>query len=597
MEGTIYLGDIKKDSKPQIEPEEEGSAVETKDESPNTSYRPVSTLQGSLSKPIRDYIEKFRYALKKEKERAATPITVDELASKLARFYEKIRRVIDWKEEHLMRRSVIERILKRRLISEISGAGLLPDVDPEKLAEPLVLELVRSGYFENGTIPQERIIDVQKILEKYIYILRHGPIKNGNGNYTSKKQKSAGIKRKINFYNWILEVASCEIEEVLDPALRENALLELMTDCLIERIKLIPEGRLTEQEIYIQTYIAVHQTLFNLDEPLVAYHVLKYKHPDFVKNGSEKYHYFAENSEIIWNEITADLNHKNAPDFYRIAEKYDAPYLILGDVFKKFEKDPEDIEDKLMDAPLFNGMVDDTYGKRLETLKSRLFRSAIFSTLSIFVAGGVSLFIFEVPVAKWVHGTWSPWALVADTLIPTGLMFLLVWAIKPPAESNLEKIKEEIEKIVRTSDEEDIYEIRLVKKVRKILNFIFIAIYLTGGLAALYFIFWIFSLASVPWTSLYVNTANVAIVVFAAMVIRQKAKELTVEEKTNFVEFIVDFFSIPLAKIGLWLSTKWKEYNIVSVFFTTLVDIPFSGLVETVEGWRNFIKEKRTDIH
>ena len=596
MEGTIYLGDIKKDM-PQSESEVEKSVEGPKNIPSGTSYKPVSTLKGSLSKPIRDYIEKFRNALKKEKEKASTPITVDELASRIAKFYEKIRRVIDWKEEHLMRRSVIERILKRRLISEISGAGLLPGVEPEKIAEPLVLELVRSGYFENGTIPKEKIFNVQDILDKYIYILRNGPIKNGNGNHSSKRQKSAGVKKKINFYNWILEVASCEIEEVLDPALRENALIELMTDCLIERMKLLPQGRLSDQEVYVQTYIAVHQTLFNLDEPLIVYHVLKHKYPDFIENDSEKYPYFAANSESIWEEIVADLDHKNTSEFYRIAEKYDAPYLILGDVFNKFEKNPEEIEDKLMDTPLFNGMVEDTYSKRLETLKSRLFRSAIFSTLSIFVAGGVSLFIFEVPVAKWIHGSWSPWALVADILIPTALMFILVWAIKPPDDSNLEKIKEEVERIVKNSEEEDVYEVNLVKKVRRILNFIFIAIYLVGGFWALYFTYWIFSLAQVPWTSLYIDTANVAVVVFAAMVIRQKAKELTMEEKSNFIEFIVDFFSIPLARIGLWLSTKWKEYNIVSVFFTTLVDIPFSGLVETVEGWRDFIKEKRTDIH
>ncbi|MFC1700514.1 hypothetical protein ACFLZ4_02640 [Patescibacteria group bacterium] len=596
MEGTIYLGDIKKDM-PQEEPEDKNPVVEAKNTPSEDSYKPVSTVQGSLSKPIRAYIEKFRNALKKEKEKASTPIVVDELASRIAKFYEKIRRVIDWKEEHLMRRSVIERILKRRLISEISGAGLLPDVDPKKIAEPLVLELVRSGYFENGTIPKERIIDVQKILEKYVYILRNGPIKNGNGSYSSKKKKSAGVKKRVNFYNWILEVASCEIEEVLDPALRENALIELMTDCLVDRVKLIPEGKLSEEEAYVQTYIAVHQTIFNLDEPLVAYHVLKHKHPEFIENDSEKYPHFAENSEKIWSEIVSDLDHVNAPDFYRVAEKFDAPYLILGDVFNKLEETPEEIEDKLMDAPLLDGFVDDAYGKRLETLKSRLFRSAIFSTLSIFVAGGVSLFIFEVPIANWIHGSWSPWALVADILIPTALMFLLVWAIKPPDDSNLEKIKEEVEKIIKHNEKQDIYEVKVVKKVRKILNFIFIAIYLAGGFGALYLTYWVFSLAHVPWTSLYIDTANVAVVVFAAMVIRQKAKELTVEEKSNFIEFIVDFFSIPLAKIGLWLSTKWKEYNIVSVFFATLIDIPFSGLVETIEGWRDFLKEKRTDIH
>ena len=100
-----------------------------------------------------------------------------------------------------------------------------------------------------------------------------------------------------------------------------------------------------------------------------------------------------------------------------------------------------------------------------------------------------------------------------------------------------------------------------------------------------------------PWTSLYIDTVNVAVVVFAAMVIKQRSKEVTIEEEGTFIDFILDFFSIPLAKIGLWFSDKWKEYNIVSVFFTTLVDTPFSVFLEMIEDWRTFIKTKRSEIH
>ena len=40
-------------------------------------------------------------------------IAVDEVAAKVASFYEKIRGVVDWREEHLLRKTAIERILKR----------------------------------------------------------------------------------------------------------------------------------------------------------------------------------------------------------------------------------------------------------------------------------------------------------------------------------------------------------------------------------------------------------------------------------------------------------------------------------------------------
>jgi len=43
-----------------------------------------------------------------------TTIHVDEVALRVAAFYEQIRTIVDWKEEHLMRRAAIIRKLKRR---------------------------------------------------------------------------------------------------------------------------------------------------------------------------------------------------------------------------------------------------------------------------------------------------------------------------------------------------------------------------------------------------------------------------------------------------------------------------------------------------
>ena len=102
--------------------------------------------------------------------------------------------------------------------------------------------------------------------------------------------------------------------------------------------------------------------------------------------------------------------------------------------------------------------------------------------------------------------------------------------IKPPSNNNLDAVIDEVSKIVYKVKELDVYEIRLHKKVRRILRAIFFIIYTLGGLVSLYGIYWIFKLANVPWTSLYINTINVAMIVASAMAIRQKSKELTIVE-------------------------------------------------------------------
>ena len=125
-----------------------------------------------LSETTKKLISRYKFAreqglFKKE----ADTIHVDEVASSVASFYEKIRIVIDWKDEHLMRRAMIIRKLKRRFIEwQINNFSAKTEV-----AEHLVLELIRGGHFPNDFIPESKVADVQKVLNKYIFILSNRP--------------------------------------------------------------------------------------------------------------------------------------------------------------------------------------------------------------------------------------------------------------------------------------------------------------------------------------------------------------------------------------------------------------------------------------
>jgi hypothetical protein len=262
-----------------------------------------------------------------------------------------------------------------------------------------------------------------------------------------------------------------------------------------------------------------------------------------------------------------------------------------------FAKTPAQISKTVSDQKNLIAYIQKAYNKRLSTLKSRLYRAAIYSTLSIFVAGSLSLFIFEIPLAKLFYGNFNPLAIVVDIMLPTILMFILVALVRPPKESNLDKVIKEIIKIVYQFEEKDVYEIDLRKKRRIIFNFLTSLLYLIVNGVSLALVFLMFRIAQVPVTSLYIDTLNVAMIVFAALVIRQRAKELTVEEKVTFWEFLIDVLSIPIAKIGQWLANKWREYNIVSVFFIALIDMPFSTFIEFIENWRSFLKEKQAELH
>lgn len=547
-----------------------------------------SSGREQLSRETQRLILKYQEIFKPQPPEGAV-VHVDEIASKVASLYEKARGIVDWKEEHLIRRTAIERALKRRLISKLSGRGLASNLRLGKIAEPLVLELTRGGHFPNGKIPKRKLVEVQKVLDKYIYILQNNPL--------SRKGAPPKIKRKVNFYNWILEIAACEIEEILDLPLKENALIEYMTDLIAGKIQVEPKAAMSEAEKRIQTYIAVHQTLFRLDAPIISYRLLKYRYPAWTNPPSPWLERMTKGILAVGEQIESDLHHPLANNFVAICEKYDTPYLILGDILKSSSQKPAEIPRQFAHPKRLNGLVEKFYRRRLSTLKSRLFRMAVYSTLSVFVASGFSLFVIEVPIAKFFYGHFQPLAIFVDIILPTVLMFALVAMVRLPRESNLVRVKEEVRKIVYQQRKEDTYEIRANKKRGPLTMLIISLLYLAVSLLSLGFVFWIFYLARVPITSVYIDTLNVAVIVFAALIIRQRAKELVVEERANFLEFLIDALSVPMARIGQWLANKWKEYNIVSVFFTILIDVPFMTLVEFVENWSSFIKEKKAQLH
>jgi hypothetical protein len=540
-----------------------------------------------LSPGTQKLIRRYQTAFQPPRPEGAL-IHVDEIATKVASFYEKLRGIIDWKEEHLIRRTAIERILKRRLISEISGINLVANLKPEKMAEPLVLELVRGGHFPNDRIPRKRLQDVQAALEKYILLLQKSPL--GRNGPTGR------LKKKVNFYNWLLEIAACEIEEILSPPLKQQALFDYTTELMAKRIQVVPEGAISEREKKVQTFIAVARTLFRLDSPIISYFLLKVYYPDWHTLSAETLTEVAKNLGEVWKAIEKDLNHPLANGFFRIGEQQDTIFLILGDVLENLSSEPAAITKKISQEETLKQLVKTAYDKRLATLKTRLFRMAIFSTLSVLLSSAVSLFIVEVPLARLLYGRFNLLAIIVDILLPTVLMFVLVILVRPPKKANLEKVVEGVKKVVYQPQAVEVYEIKTEKKRHLLGNLVIGLLYLLGSTVSLGLVFAIFFAAKVPIASVYIDTLNVAVIVFAALIIRQRAKELVVEERASVWEFFVDTLSVPVGRIGQWVANKWKEYNLVSVFFTLLIDAPVQALFEFVESWSSFIKDKKAQL-
>lgn len=501
---------------------------------------------------------------------------VDEVASKVAAFYEKIRGIIEWKEEHLLRKAAIERILKRRFV--------LMEQEQE-FARPLILELIRGGHFPNDSIRETKVETVQRLIEKYIFIIKNSP--------------PFSEKAKVQLFDWLLGLASCEIEEVLDPPRRERALIDYMTDLMVEKIE-VNEGvfvikGISEEEKRKQIYIAVQKALFNLDALMISYHLLKVYYPQWANLSQNQLEEIAKDIYSIRRKIKKDLRRPLVERFYRICEQYDTPYLILGDVISQ---DPMSAKEKLSQPETLESLIKEFYIRRLKSLKEKLLRAALYSVISIFVTKILLAIFIEVPFDKYITHQFNYSSLIFNIFIPPLLMFILILTIRPPAQENLQKVILETMKITYGSEKKDTYRIKSPLGRGFIMEGFLFLFYFLSFVISFGFIIWILQKLDFGILSIIIFLVFLSLIIFAGTRIRHRAKELRVEEeKETILTSIFDFFTLPFVCFGKWLSSQWEKYNVAIVLFNILIELPFQYFTEFLEQWRYFLKEKKNEIH
>ncbi|MFZ5845695.1 MAG: hypothetical protein ACOY0S_04500 [Patescibacteria group bacterium] len=563
----------------------EVKAAPEKEEPKTEASKPAEKAQ--LTRPVSRLVNRYVESLTALKG-AATPIHVDDIASRVAKFYELIRKVVDWKEDNLLRRTAIERILKRLLFSRLSGLTLAGHPDAHRVAETLTLDLIRGGHLPNDEIPQEKIEVVTNILKKYLYFLEHTQ-------FTSSDPLI--VKRRINYFTFLLELAACEIEEVLVEPILVDGLLIAMTESLLERIHVKPAEAMTNDEKFVQAYIATARALFDLEDSFITYRLLAFQYAEWKNPAPAFIQRMNTDLPSIWEQLPSILEHPLAKQFYNLAEQFDTVFALLGDVLDSQKANPKELPVFLTNKKEFLQEIERFYDKRFSSLKKRLLNLGIFSTLSVFASNWTTFFLVEVPLANVFAEGFNFWTALTDFVVPTAVMFFLVMIIRPPKPENKKRVIEAVESFNYLGHPIRYYDVRAVRPRRPIMNFMIGIFYLTMITAVLGAVAWVFWFARLPITSVIFDTFTIALTVFAAVTIRNKSKELTVGERTSLVEFFLDMISVPVAKLGSFLAAKWKEYNIIAFFFTFLIETPFTKVVDVIESWSQFLKERRAELH
>ena len=502
-------------------------------------------------------------------------ISVSQTVSFAAFLYEKMRNAVEFREENLIRRAAVERILKRRMILNENGRGI---------AEVLIKEMLWARYYENNTIGEEKIIEIQTIIDKYFFLR--------NELNSGRKGKE---HEKIN--KFILEVLSCEIQENLSPDHKRQAFTNYVYQII--RHFIAPFGKELELERDLQVYIAVERTFAHSDNPLIRYNLLKIMIPEITKITWKTADKILPDLYHVYDDIEIALAHPYGDKIRNIVRKEIPAFLILRDIF---ENNSHNIANIISDEVKLKFKVDETCRRRYDESKSRLRTTAVRSFIYILLTKVFLALLIEIPYDIYILKEISYLPIAVNIIFPPSFMALIVLTVTIPGDDNTRRIYQLIKGIVTTDpDVTEISKTAFVMGKRKARSIIFQTtfslIYLLTYVFSFGSIIYVLSLLKFSMVSQGVFIFFMTLVSFFAFRVIQITQEFQVVNREGFLSPIADFFFLPIIRVGQWLSGEiLVKFNFLIFVFDFIIEMPFKAIVEVFDEWVHFVKLKKEEI-
>jgi len=520
---------------------------------------------------MNQYLEKLIWLHEEREEKRhinEDKIQVNEFVGKMASIYEKMRNSFDFKDAHILRKNAIHRMLKRHFF--LSN-------DSNKIARYLASELVRGGYLPNNSVTDSKVESIAKIVAKYLLI---------------KEGIAFKVVKKNEINKWLIEMASCEIDEEVVPPELDEALVDVMFQEMSRRVKLA-NIKIKEKEYNIQLYIAVLRAIRKLDKSLIEYNLLKFYSPKWRDYGRENIKAIVNKIDYAKELIQTKAKSPIADRFYSAVKKQVPPYRIIKEII---EQDPKEAREIFSNEEKREETIQIITKSKYKTTRSKLARGAIRAIIYVLLTKIFLAVLIEMPYEFFVLKEYNYFALGVNILFHPILLFFLAITASLPREKNTLALIERIGQILN-SDYRELEQIRIKisrpSAKRSVFNFFYLLI--TLGFFAL--IVW--GLASVGFNivSIILFVVFLCVVSFLGIRVRNIAKEYKINTgKVGALRALIDFLALPIVRTGKLLTMNFSRINVLVMFLDIAFEAPFKLILQYMDEWFSFLREKRDEI-
>lgn len=496
-------------------------------------------------------------------------ISVNPVVAELATWYEKFRTAMDYREDEVILRAAIERILKRRLFLSREG---------KVIATPLIRELVWARYFPDSTIPESTVNHVSSIIDLYFRL-----------------EDTVNAKHRINkskVHEWITHILSSQIEQLLKPNDRKNLMCNFIYSVFSDDITISDD---TDENKNIQVFIAVRRAFAKDDVAFLRYHIFNQYFGGINPHNLEKIStLFPEYIKVAQNQLT----HPAKDRIYTYIKDQIVPFLILDDVLRK---NKGNLEQLAQNEENLNLAVIEACNSRYKSISGKVRRAILRSVIFILFTKAIFALTIEGTFERIFYGAISLTSMGINILVPPMLMILVGLSITTPKRDNSFRILKKIHVILY--DESPVLDTQLIvrKKPRKtdpIFGFLFIVLWFITFVLSFGAIIYILSSLSVNPLSQSVFIFFLAIVSFVSYRINQTANMYRLRDKKESLGTIAfDFFFMPFIYVGRRLTTAISSINIILFIFDFIIEMPFKAIVAFFEQWLFFLRNQREKLY
>lgn len=507
-----------------------------------------------LTQPIQELAERVAALTREGGESHETPLEINDVVSAVAGGYEKLRYLLEFREEHTVRRAAIERILRRRLMLEGK------EFDGARLAR----ELVEGKYLDVSHTTEQFAEESSRI------VARFEALASLSGDEYRRK---------------LLSLAATEIEYSLSrlPSAIDASVVDAMYKTLRPHTE--SEGY-SSQETDTQLFCACRRSVLNADDESLSYALWLAYVPQW-RNAGEDISVLAQAVPGILSSIRRDVKHSLQWLIVPRIKRESISFRIVRNYLLEHPHADLENEGKLDDyAREFLGQV-------YTTERERIKKSGIRAVLYLFLTKFLVALAVEVPYEYFVLGGLNYVPLVTNILFHPALLFGLTRNVGQLSEENTEAVVADLHELLYAGHVREL----TVRDGYGSLTPLFALLYLLLMLGVFGGIVGVLQVLSFNIVGGALFLFFLSLVLFFAFRIRTRASRWVVLQQRGVVALVMNALIAPIVRVGRYLSRTFSSVNVFVLFMDFILETPFKMMLNFSHHFLIYLREKANEVY